>query len=210
MSTREFPLGRLAPIDRVHEEKYPLTAATLPAPPTPVVIGVPWYSAFDKPVAKRRGDATEYWIGLGDLGRVRGGHAVCLKPEGVIDAIGWWPFYDQGKEGACVGFACSRMMSLLNRRRYEAPWLYREAQRVDDWPGEDYSGTSVRAALDVLRSRGHRRVANRAAGLHVYIENVPVRRPGRGADSEFLGRRLSPRRLDAAGDVGARRLFRRG
>ena len=26
---------------------------------------------------------------------------------------GWWDFYDQGTEGACVGFGCSRMMSLL-------------------------------------------------------------------------------------------------
>ena len=49
------------------------------------------------------------------------------------------------------------MMTLLNRERLDAPWLYYEARKVDDWPGEDYSGTSVRAALDVLRARGHRR-----------------------------------------------------
>lgn len=66
------------------------------------------------------------------------------------------PKYDQGVEGACVGFAWSWAMSILNRRFYDARWLYREAQRVDEWPGENYDGTSVRAGGDVLRARGHR------------------------------------------------------
>jgi len=155
MSVREHSLGRLEPSDRIHEAKYPLTAETVPAPPTPVVIGIPWYAAFDAPTLGADG---RYRIGLGsDWGRVRGGHAVCLKPARVADTRDWWRFYDQGREGACVGFACSRMMTLLNRVRLDAPWLYREAQRTDEWPGEAYSGTSVRAALDVLRARGHRR-----------------------------------------------------
>lgn len=66
------------------------------------------------------------------------------------------PQYDQGQEGACVGFAASWAMSILNRQFYDARWLYHEAQRQDEWPGEDYSGTSVRAAMDVLRTVGHR------------------------------------------------------
>jgi len=66
-------------------------------------------------------------------------------------------FYNQGQEGACVGFAVSWGMSILNNRmRYDARRLYREAQMIDEWddtpPAE---GTSVRAALDVLRNRGH-------------------------------------------------------
>ncbi|HXI13454.1 MAG TPA: hypothetical protein VNM92_12550, partial [Thermoanaerobaculia bacterium] len=55
------------------------------------------------------------------------------------------------------GYACSWMMSILNRKRYAAQWLYREAQLIDEWPdtppGE---GTSVRAAFDILRTIGHR------------------------------------------------------
>lgn len=66
------------------------------------------------------------------------------------------PKYDQGAEGACVGFALSWAMSILNRRFYDAFALYHEAQRVDEWPGEEYAGTSVRAGCDVLRDRGHR------------------------------------------------------
>jgi hypothetical protein len=37
-------------------------------------------------------------------------------------------------------------------------WFYIEAKKVDEWSGEDYDGTSVRAAMDVLREKGHRRV----------------------------------------------------
>ena len=74
------------------------------------------------------------------------------------DSQSWWDFYDQGKEGACVGFGCSRMMSLLNRKRYDARWLWDWAKSSDEWPdtnpGDD-QGTSVRAACDILRSRGH-------------------------------------------------------
>ncbi len=75
------------------------------------------------------------------------------------------PRYDQGSEGACVGFALSWAMSILNRRFYDAFALYKEAQRVDGWPGEDYSGTSVRAGCDVLRDRGHK-VLHRHAHTH--------------------------------------------
>jgi hypothetical protein len=39
----------------------------------PVVLGIDWMSNFDTPVNKRSG----WWIGEGDLGRVRGGHAIC-------------------------------------------------------------------------------------------------------------------------------------
>jgi hypothetical protein len=67
--------------------------------------------------------------------------------------------YNQGQEGACVGFSQSWMMSVLNRKLYDARRLYLEAQLIDEWsdtpPGE---GTSLRAAFDVLRGRGHWRV----------------------------------------------------
>lgn len=67
--------------------------------------------------------------------------------------------YDQGNEGACVGFGESILMSILNRKLYDAMWLYREAQIVDEWtdtPPEE--GTSLSAGFDVLRDKGHRRL----------------------------------------------------
>jgi hypothetical protein len=70
----------------------------------------------------------------------------------------WRVFYDQGNEGACVGFSSSLMMSILNRTAYDAHWLYTKAQLADEWPETPpEEGTSVRAGMDVLRLVGHRR-----------------------------------------------------
>src|SRR5262245_44015551 len=75
------------------------------------------------------------------------------------------PFYDQGTEGACVGFGWSWAKSIIEARghgatpKFDGFWLYHEAQQVDEWgdtpPGE---GTSVRAAGDILRTVGHKQV----------------------------------------------------
>jgi hypothetical protein len=156
------PLGRKVPTDFEHVEKYPLSRALVTPERVPVVLGINWYANFDDPatvagVPWTPGARGTFWIGRGSLGGIRGGHAICAKPYGVADYATWWEWYDQGREGACVGFACSRMMTLLNRKRYGARWLYQEAQLVDEWtstpPGE---GTSVRAGCDILRDRGHR------------------------------------------------------
>lgn len=85
------------------------------------------------------------------------------KVENLIDGMHWRRkvVYDQGAEGACVGFSLSWAMTLLNSpvhdsHMYHAPWLYNEAQLVDEWndtpPAE---GTSLRAGFDVLRAKGH-------------------------------------------------------
>lgn len=153
------PLGRRVPTDWEHVERYPLRALAAQEWPTnvPVPIGIPWHVEFDHPV---RGNDGRYRVATdGKLTRVRGGHCVCLLPAKVRDLSAWWKFYDQGKEGACVGFGLSRMMSLLNRHRYDGRWLYQQAQLIDEWedtPPEE--GTSVRAGLDILRNVGHRRV----------------------------------------------------
>ena len=153
-------LGRLVPTDWVHVEKYPLRVS-LVEKPTPVVLGINWYEAFNSPTLRSDG---RYWIPESSLGGVLGGHAICVKPGVLTDPLSWWDFYDQGNEGACVGFSESRAMSLLNRTRYDARWLYKEAQKIDEWPGENYDGTSVRAGFEILRLRGHRRLINNVTG----------------------------------------------
>jgi hypothetical protein len=152
-------LGRRPPTDFTHVERYPLTAAPTLLKPTPVVIGVNWYAAFDDPQQDSSG---RYWIARGyrpggSLGRIRGGHCVCLKPKGVNDSVRRQVFYDQGVQGSCVGFGISRMMTILNGGKlYLARWLWDKAKAQDEWaetnPGDD-EGTSVRAGLDVLRRR---------------------------------------------------------
>lgn len=170
------PLGRRPPTDDEHIRRYPLTVAALPPEPVPVALGINWYAAFDTPVWDKIGKRWMIGNDAHNLGSLRGGHCVCIKPSGMHDGYEWWRYYDQGQEGACVGFGISRMMTLLNRRRYDALWLYREAQKVDEWPGENYDGTSVRAGLDVLRERGHRRVWGEESWAARPIEGISENR----------------------------------
>ncbi|SIS98153.1 C1 family peptidase [Insolitispirillum peregrinum] len=65
---------------------------------------------------------------------------------------------DQGRDGACTGFALAAVINLLLAERARladedgcetvSPWmLYDMARRHDEWPGEDYDGSSLRGAL---------------------------------------------------------------
>jgi hypothetical protein len=60
---------------------------------------------------------------------------------------------DQGNIGACTAYACvSVYMGSPVRNKYISPLpIYYQAQKEDEWPGENYEGTSVRAAMQVMR-----------------------------------------------------------
>lgn len=69
---------------------------------------------------------------------------------------------DQGSEGACVGFGCTAE-ALASPARVKFPEstgdevarvIYRRAQKIDEWEGENYDGTSVRAGMLVGREHG--------------------------------------------------------
>ena len=148
-------LGRVVPPDWKHVEKFPLSALAVKPTQVPVVLGINWHTAFDAPVKHRDGT---YWIGTsGPLGSVRGGHCVCLEPYPGVEhdlAQRWWSWYNQGVEGACVGFGCSRAQSLMKRQTFEAFWLYHQAQAIDGQP-LPHEGTEVRCGLEILRTKGH-------------------------------------------------------
>lgn len=154
-------LGRRIPTTWEHVEKYPLTLSTAPDKPVPVTIGVNWYNAFDNPAKDADG---KWWAGKdpNNLGTIRGGHCVAIPHNYKRDTLRMWKTFDQGSEGACVGFGSSRMMTLLNNRRmYDPFWLWGEAKEIDEWTETkrgDNNGTSVRAAMDVLRTVGHKRL----------------------------------------------------
>jgi len=150
------PLGARFPEDQSYKDKYPLTAATLPSTAQPGVLGINWYSNFDVP----QKDGLRYWIGRGKLGYVRGGHAICVQPgdASALDMFLWWRFYDQGSEGACVGFSLSRALSLMNRSRYDARWLYQQAQLIDPYPETPpEEGTDVNSGCSILLKKGARK-----------------------------------------------------
>lgn len=73
---------------------------------------------------------------------------------------------DQGDEGACTGFG---LAAVINRLRHDrrglseplelkhgvsARMLYELARRYDEWPGEDYDGSSIRGAIRGIYHNG--------------------------------------------------------
>lgn len=68
------------------------------------------------------------------------------------------PILDQGPYPHCVGFAWRQWLSssLMKTKTGPKPEvIYAEAQKIDEWPGENYAGTSVRAGAKYLQSLGH-------------------------------------------------------
>jgi len=75
---------------------------------------------------------------------------------------GWtWrggPVLDQGEEGACVGFAWAgeagaspvRVPGITDA---VALAIYQQARTLDEWPGEDYDGTSVLGGAKAMQAR---------------------------------------------------------
>ena len=71
---------------------------------------------------------------------------------------------DQGSEGACVGFGWTAEAlagpTQVDLNKVDGPmpkepnrfanYVYKEAQKIDQWPGEDYEGTSVLAGAKIM------------------------------------------------------------
>ena len=84
----------------------------------------------------------------------------------------WLPAYaagghllDQGSEGACTGFGLAAVVNYLlfvrdvpgpegEARRVSPAMLYQLARMYDEWPGEDYEGSSCRGALKGWQRHG--------------------------------------------------------
>lgn len=59
---------------------------------------------------------------------------------------------DQGREGACSGFALAAVVNFLRAKQKQTAivsprMLYELARRYDEWPGEAYEGSSARGAI---------------------------------------------------------------
>ena len=90
-----------------------------------------------------------------------------LKQRSVENKRKMWEegvVLDQGSEGACVGFAWTGELLAQPQAPEKQPSFkygnelarsfYLEAQKIDEWPGENYSGTSVLAGAKIMQQRG--------------------------------------------------------
>lgn len=72
------------------------------------------------------------------------------------------PVLNQGTEGACTGFGLATVANYLLRTRAVVPdkgpvsasMLYEMAKRYDEWPGEEYPGSSARGAMKGWHKHG--------------------------------------------------------
>jgi Papain family cysteine protease len=85
-----------------------------------------------------------------------------VVPEEIVKGRTWSTpaWLDQGREGACVGFGVSHELAaypaaVAGIKDAFAFDIYREAKKIDPWPGEDYEGTSVLAGVKIAQQRGY-------------------------------------------------------
>lgn len=90
------------------------------------------------------------------------------------------PVLDQGGTSMCVAYSGGKYLlthPVVNALP-DLPALYRDCQLLDEWPGEDYDGTSVRALMKVLKSRGliseYRWATDCATLANALLERGPV------------------------------------
>lgn len=67
-------------------------------------------------------------------------------------------WFDQGSEGACTGFSTAHAITTTPRSNLDigpriARNIYYAAQRLDQWEGEDYEGSSVLGAMKASKRR---------------------------------------------------------
>lgn len=64
---------------------------------------------------------------------------------------------DQGGTSQCVAYSGVRYLTTnpVVNKPIDPAELYQACQRVDEWPGEDYDGTSVRALFKILKQRSY-------------------------------------------------------
>lgn len=117
---------------------------------------------------------------------------------------------DQGEEGACTGFGLAASINTLLRMRdgraaseVSPHMLYAMAKRYDQWPGEQYDGSSARGAMKGWHKHGVCLAAHWRAGEQQYLT-------GKALDSARLHPlgvyfRVLPKRIDlhtALAEVG--------
>ena len=86
-----------------------------------------------------------------------------IPKESVRKYRYWWSngaWLNQGNQPHCVAYGLLHWLEdgPITHPPYgpnselivNPTWLYREAQKIDEWSGEDYEGTSVRAGCKVL------------------------------------------------------------
>jgi hypothetical protein len=102
------------------------------------------------------------------------------RPEAGAKAFQYWtpgPVLDQGATPQCVGYSGYGWLTAFpvsNRPPFTPTDLYHFAQQEDEWPGEDYEGSSVRGLFKALKARGFVSEYNWALDVGPIIDHLLV------------------------------------
>jgi hypothetical protein len=100
------------------------------------------------------------------------------RPEAAIRAQRYWTapeVLDQGATSQCVGYSGYGWLTAFptsNRPAFSPTDLYHFAQQQDEWPGEDYEGSSVRGLFKALQLRGYVSTYNWAFTVDPIIDHL--------------------------------------
>lgn len=90
----------------------------------------------------------------------------------------WRSYFDQGSKPHCCGYAGTHLLDASPYRQYVDPdGLYHLAKHYDEWRGEAYDGTSVRAVMKVLKLLGFIREYRRAGTAEAVGRHVLAKGP---------------------------------
>lgn len=87
--------------------------------------------------------------------------AALLDPAAALVSKTWAQAqrFDQGQTPRCVGFSLAQELSaepvVIACSDWTGPNIYNLAQKLDEWPGEGYDGTSLLAGLKALKQWGY-------------------------------------------------------
>lgn len=87
------------------------------------------------------------------------------------------PQLDQGQEGACVGFSWSGELGASPKMvkgidNAFAINIYNRARQLDEWEGEDYSGSSVLGGAKAVAEAGYMTEYRWALGLQDVVDTI--------------------------------------
>lgn len=100
------------------------------------------------------------------------------KPEAAQYEHRYWtsqPALDQLDTPQCVGFSGFRWLTsfpIKNLPPFTPADLYKQAQRSDEWPGENYEGSSVRGLFKYLLSAGYVSEYRWAANVDAIVDHL--------------------------------------
>jgi hypothetical protein len=106
-----------------------------------------------------------------------------ILPKRISITSKYWydntPFLNQGSTSQCVAYSLTHWLyaSPIIQGGLRPQELYQQAQKVDEWEGENYDGTSVRAGAKVLQDNGYIKEFRWAWDLQTLIDAVLTKGP---------------------------------